>query len=101
MQMLFLKNLVATGTCPITVPLEKVRFFKAGAAGQLSKPSVIAYFTSRSYVCLATFETQEEANAALGRLEVEIAYKMSTIKPYSAEFIEASSWTDPKEVLNA
>jgi hypothetical protein len=92
MQLIFLKNIVTAGTCPMTIPLDKVRFLKAGGANRGSKPSVLAYFTSQSFVTLASFETQEEANAALERLEVEISHRVCSIKPYSAEFISAESW---------
>jgi hypothetical protein len=90
--MIWLKNKASEGACPLTIPLEKVRFFKAGATSRAGKPGVIAYFTSTSYAALATFETQEEAADALGRLEAEIAYRVVNLKPYTAEFIEAESW---------
>ena len=92
MQLIFLKNIVATGACPITVSLDKIRFFKAGATNRAGKPGVIAYFTSQSFVTLASFDTQEEANAALERLEAEILARITRIKPYSVEFISAESW---------
>lgn len=90
--MIWLKNKVSGGVCPLTIPLEKVRFFKAGATNKAGKPGVIAYFTSTSYAALATFETQEEATAALERLEAELAYRVASLKPYSVEFISAESW---------
>lgn len=80
MDLIFLKNKVVGGTCPITVPFRKVLFLKAGTVPGYKKVGVVAFFTSESFCVLAMFYSQEDAAAALGRLEAQIAYLVAQLK---------------------